>query len=109
MGAYDPWDGRADRNGSGGGLGLGLATLAFGAALGAVTALLFAPKSGKDLRSQVADTAGDWKSHAADALAQGRERVVSAVETGQTPPPPSHDPRAEERVGRASSIKDPLT
>lgn len=101
MGAYDPWDGPPDRGESGGGLGLGLATLVIGAALGAVTALLFAPKSGKDLRTQVAEQAGDWKSHAADALAQGRERVVSAVETGHGPPP-SHDPRTEERVGRPS-------
>jgi len=100
MGAYDPWDSQTGRNETGGGFGLGLATLVIGAALGAVTALLLAPKSGRDLRTQVADTAGDWKSHAADALAQGRERVVNAVETGQAPPP-SREYRPEEKVGRA--------
>jgi len=99
MDAYDPWGRPADRTEPGGGFGLGLATLVIGAALGAVTALLLAPKSGKDLRTQVAEQAGDWKSHAADALAQGRERVVSAVETGQAPPT-NHDKRTEEKVGR---------
>lgn len=94
MSAGDPWGGRTERPEAG--FGLGLVTLVVGAAIGAVTALLLAPKSGKDLRDQVAEQAGDWKSHAADALAQGRERVVSAVETGQ---PPSSG-RSEEKIGR---------
>lgn len=89
MNADDPWGERTGRGDSN--VGLGLAALVFGAAIGAVTALLLAPKSGKDLRSQVVDTAGDWKSHAADALAQGRERVVSAVEAVHPPDSPHDD------------------
>lgn len=94
MNAVDPWGERAERTDAG--FGLGVVTLIVGAAIGAVTALLLAPKSGKDLRSQVAEQAGDWKTHAADAIAQGRERVVSAVETGQA----LHSSQTEEKVGR---------
>lgn len=79
MNVGDPWSERSERGDAN--FGLGLVTLVIGAAIGAVTALLLAPKSGKDLRSQVVEQAGDWKSHAAEALAQGRERVVSAVES----------------------------
>jgi gas vesicle protein len=61
----------------------GLATLAIGAVLGAAAALLLAPKSGPELRTKVADKAGHWKEYAAEALAQGRERMVAAVEQTQ--------------------------
>ncbi|MCW3058338.1 MAG: YtxH domain-containing protein [Capsulimonas sp.] len=58
----------------------GLIAVVVGAAIGAVAALLLAPKSGKDLREEIASKAGNWKTHAADAIAEGRERVVSSVE-----------------------------
>jgi gas vesicle protein len=73
----DPFNNRGESS-----LGVGLATLVIGAAIGAVAALFLAPKTGQQLRSQIADTAGSWKDQAAEALAQGRERVVSAVEHG---------------------------
>jgi gas vesicle protein len=65
------------------GASIGAVALILGAALGAVAALLLAPKSGKDLRDEVANKATDWKSHAADAITQGREKVISAVETAK--------------------------
>ena len=59
---------------------VGLIAVVVGVALGAVAALLLAPKSGKALREEIAAKAGDWKTHAADAIHEGRERVVSSVE-----------------------------
>lgn len=91
-----------DRDGLDRNPGLGLATLVLGAAIGAVTALLLAPKSGKDLRAQVTGFAGDWKTQAADALAQGRERVISAVETGQEHQQDRAHRNGDEKVSRAS-------
>ena len=55
------------------------------AALGALAALLLAPKSGRDLRADVTALAGDWKNQAADRLAQGRESLVNAVESTTNP------------------------
>lgn len=71
------------------GTGLTLATLLMGIALGAATALLLAPKLGPDLRARVAAAGGswgDWKTQAADLLAQGREKIVAAVEDRINPP-----------------------
>jgi gas vesicle protein len=63
----------------------GLAVLLIGAALGAIAGLLLAPKSGRDLRADLLERAADWKDHAADALAQGRESLVNAVESTRNP------------------------
>jgi gas vesicle protein len=61
----------------------GLMLLVVGAAIGAIAALVLAPKSGGDLRSDIAARAGNWKAHALDAIAQSRERVASAVESSR--------------------------
>ena len=63
----------------------GLAVLLIGAALGAVAGLLLAPKSGRDLRVDLSTRAADWKNIASDALAQGRENLVNAVEASRKP------------------------
>lgn len=73
----------------------GLIAVVIGAALGAVAALLLAPKSGKDLREEITSKAGDWKTHAADAIAHGRERVVNSVESGLGTKPPDDAMRVE--------------
>ncbi len=83
----------------GGGFGLGLVTLLMGVALGAATALLLAPKSGTQLREEVAGAAEDWKSHVAEAITQGREKIVSAVESGRV-----KSPESEEANGK---VRDP--
>ena len=74
--------------------GVGLLTLVLGAALGAAAALLVTSKAGQELRAQIAGATGGWKDHAAEALAQGRERLIDAVEhshglhkTGEGPHP----------------------
>ena len=74
------------------GSGLAVAALLMGIALGAASALLLAPKLGPDLRARVAAAGGswgDWKAQAADMLAQGREKIVAAVEDRINPP--AHD------------------
>ena len=53
-------------------------------ALGAAAALLLATKPGHQVREQIAGRADGWKSQAADAIAQGREKLIAAVEE-QTP------------------------
>jgi gas vesicle protein len=61
-------------------LSVGVAAIVVGAALGAAAALLFAPKSGRDLREFLLARAGNWRSLAEDTLTSGREKLVSFVE-----------------------------
>ncbi|HEX8502287.1 MAG TPA: YtxH domain-containing protein [Pyrinomonadaceae bacterium] len=104
--------GRGDGRGDDAGLGTQLTCFAIGATLGAVVALLFAPKSGRELREDLADAtrkgvdraretgsqlstrageyyesatarAGELASGARDAVARRGERFTSAVEAGR--------------------------
>ncbi len=68
-----------------GGNGIGIAALVLSAIVGAA-ALLLATKPGQRILEQVSDRAEDWKAQAAAAVAETREKVVSAVEA-ETPPP----------------------
>src|SRR5438874_11878021 len=63
-----------DRNESNGG-GSFMIGLITGAVLGAGLGLLFAPRSGTALRSQLSKSAGDW----ADAASQGYRRAADAA------------------------------
>jgi gas vesicle protein len=78
--------------------GLGLVTLIVGAAIGAAAAWLYASKPGQDLRAQIKGGVGGWKDQAADLLAQGRERVVSAVEQTHRPEPATEERRPAGQV-----------
>ena len=66
------------------GTGFGIAALLLGAVVGAA-ALLLATKPGQRILEQVSGRAEDWKAQAAAAVAETREKVVSAVEA-ETPP-----------------------
>lgn len=61
-------------------LSVGVAAVVVGAAIGAVAALLLAPKSGRDLREFLLARAGNWRSLAEDTLTSGREKLISSVE-----------------------------
>jgi gas vesicle protein len=63
----------------------GLAVLLIGAAVGLAAGLLIAPKSGRDLRADLLSKAGNWKTVAADAIAQGRDRLIDSVEATRKP------------------------
>lgn len=78
------------------GFGASAVALAFllGGAFGALSALLYAPESGKrtrvrirrlteDLQERAADAAEDVRERFDEALDQGREAVVSAFEAGK--------------------------
>ena len=54
-----------------------------GGIVGAAAGLLFAPKSGKEMRRQVRDLAGDVKGKAGDYYEQIREAVTSALVEGK--------------------------
>ena len=54
-----------------------------GGIVGAAVGLLSAPKSGKEVRSQVRDMAGDVKKRAGDYYEQVREAVTSALAEGK--------------------------
>ena len=71
--------------------------LLMGLALGAAAALLLATKPGQQVRDQIAQRAGDWKAQAADALAQGREKLIASVEE-QTPSRPESGAPVRERT-----------
>ena len=77
------------------GPGPGGVLLLMSLALGAAAALLLATKEGRQVREQIAHRAGDWKAQAADALAQGREKLIASVEEQTTPPPESGPPVRE--------------
>ncbi len=78
------------------GFGASAVALAFllGGAFGALSALLYAPESGKrtrvrirrlteDIQERAADVAEDVRERFDEALDQGREAVVSAFEAGK--------------------------
>ena len=104
--------GRGRRGGGDGDAGARLTYFAIGATIGAVVALLFAPKSGRELRQDVADAtrkgvdraretgsqlstrageyyetaagkAGELAASAREAVANRGERFTSAIEAGR--------------------------
>ncbi len=52
---------------------------AIGAAVGAITALLFAPKSGRELRQDISDKSSEIYGKAADYYVTTSEKVTDAV------------------------------
>lgn len=78
------------------GFGGSALTLAFllGSAIGALSALLYAPESGRrtrvrirrlseDLQDRAGDVAEDVRERVDEAIEQGREAVISAYEAGK--------------------------
>ena len=65
---------------SGGGFVLGLLC---GAALGAAIGLMFAPKSGSEIRQTLYDSTGELRRKAQDAYGQASEQVNNAVSKGR--------------------------
>ena len=78
MNAWDVDEDRAPGPGPGGVL------LLMSLALGAAAALLLTTKPGQQAWEQIAGRADGWKTQAADAIAQGREKLIASVEE-QTP------------------------
>ncbi len=72
-----------DQDGSRGAPGPGSVLLLLGVALGSAAAYLLTTKPGRLVARQAADRAGAWTAQAADALAQGRESLIAAVEQQQ--------------------------
>ena len=54
-----------------------------GTVLGAGLGMLFAPRSGSELRSQISQSAGRLRSAAADTYSQASEKVSQFVERGR--------------------------
>jgi gas vesicle protein len=70
-------------------LGTAITFLLIGLGIGAITALAFAPKSGKQLRKDLRrgyddarDTLQDWTEEAKDRIQDARERVRDLAERG---------------------------
>ena len=66
-----------------GGAGLLMVGLLLGAAVGAATALLLAPKSGREVRGDLAARAKKAREQANESLNQGREKVGQVVDKGR--------------------------
>ena len=71
---------RYEEGSGGGGFAMGLVV---GAALGAVAAMLFAPKPGREMRRVLADSAGDLGQAAKDRWEDVSDAVSSAVDKGR--------------------------
>lgn len=54
-----------------------------GGAVGAITALLYAPKSGKELRSDIKKKAGDMADDAGDYVRTARTKTVDFINQGK--------------------------
>lgn len=54
-----------------------------GSVVGAIAALLYAPKSGKELRSDIKRKAGDIKEDAAEYMKAARQKTVDLVNQGK--------------------------
>ena len=65
-------------------------------ALGAAAALLLTTKPGQRVREQIVDRAGGWKAQAAEAISQGREKLIASVEE-QAPSGPEHPSPVREK------------
>ena len=55
-----------------------------GAVLGAVAGILFAPKSGEEIRKEIKDYASKVKGEVADAAQRTKAGIEAAVEKGRT-------------------------
>jgi gas vesicle protein len=71
-----------DRTGSNGGGSFMLGLLA-GTAIGAALGLLFAPKSGGELRRELSVRAGDMADTASDVYETAAERAMDVVDRGR--------------------------
>ncbi|MBI1874686.1 MAG: YtxH domain-containing protein [Acidobacteria bacterium] len=70
-----------ESEGNGGtGFVMGLLT---GTVLGAGLGMLFAPRSGSELRHQIADTAGQWKHTAGDQYRRAAEAAGTIADKGR--------------------------
>ncbi len=65
------------------GSGAFLMGLLAGTVLGAGLGMLFAPRAGSELRSQISDQAGKWRNTANDAYQQASEKVTQFVDRGR--------------------------
>ena len=63
--------------------GVRLTYFVIGATVGAVVALLFAPKSGRELREDLADATRKGVDRAREAVERRGERVSAAIEAGR--------------------------
>jgi gas vesicle protein len=88
---YDRFD---NEGGGGGSFVMGLLT---GTVLGAGLGMLFAPKSGSELRSQVAEQAGNLANTASEGYRKASEAAGSWAEKGRD----AYD-RARDAVGRGA-------
>jgi gas vesicle protein len=71
---------RLEREEGGGSFLMGLLA---GTVLGAGLGMLFAPKTGSDLRNQISEQTGRLKTSANDAYAQASEKVSQIVDRGR--------------------------
>jgi gas vesicle protein len=65
------------------GSGAFLMGLLAGTVLGAGLGMLFAPRAGSELRTQLSDQAGRWRNTANDAYQQASEKVTQFVDRGR--------------------------
>jgi len=72
----------AETQGGGGGGGDKLVYFLIGAGIGAITALLFAPKAGSELRSEIADATRKGLDYARDTGREIGERASDYYQTG---------------------------
>ncbi len=76
-----PYDNEPDERR--GGVGLLVVGLLLGAAVGAAAALLLAPKSGREVRDDLAARAKKARETANESLQQGREKVGQVMDKGR--------------------------
>ena len=55
----------------------------FGGVIGAATALLFAPKSGKELRRDIADTTADMYDKATDLVIESKQKAQHFIDSAK--------------------------
>jgi gas vesicle protein len=72
--------GAPEKNGLAKGLFIGFLA---GSVVGAIAALLYAPKSGKELRSDIKKKAGDFAEDAQEYVRNARQRTVELINQGK--------------------------
>src|SRR3954471_9425439 len=80
-----------------------LRTFVLGGIAGALAAILFAPKSGKELRGSITSRAGEARERGRETYFEAQERMQERVSKARERPFVQEEPRAERE-----SVTEPL-
>ncbi len=86
-----------------------LRTFLIGGAVGALAGILFAPRSGRELRGSIANRAGEARERSRESYFQAQERMQERIASAREGSPGTHDLENEPFTGTANASATPET